>query len=689
MVDPASELGSNGKPLNRLFQVARRTFQYLRSAKYGACLAVASLAYIVYWSYVSVSKFYAFHASVYDLGVVWQELWILTPAGGLSAAAYAKQATYLPISFLLSPVAMTHDFPLLLIVQTVAIAGCAFPIYLIARTVLNHRLASLAIAGSYLLYFPTAGANWFDVHLQAFFPIFFLTGYLMLLRRRYFVAAVLMFLAAANEYPLILLLILFALVQLVLLVARRVTLKEAIPNAERNLWAGLLIASTGFLGYQTWVLGPTSFSLATHVTGATGPFITAFILVFSLVLIPVLYTPLLSPRWAIMLAPFAYLVLYGEPAAYQYPGLFLDQYLIWVAPFVYLGCIYGLSAVPLARGPGPRPESGPRSQSLGRRTYNRIRGTSFATQASVAVLVATALMAVAYQPYGPLNGDTTNFDVKDQTQINWTRYNEFQSLSQLVPQSTPYVLIQNDMPMLLARPLAYEQTPLVSSITDWTNLSSYDVFQNSFPFVGNHGTVDAQIDYLIMNPYTAQYLQPSYNGFSMNSFSYAFLASGVYGVVGEVSSMLVLERGYAGPLELYTPFQERIPASSLWNGSTLGGQSIISNTNVTNYKVWWGPQTVLSPGTYRITFSLMTSNASSANHVFLATVANDGTITVGNNGLTVTGNEFNSTHTWTDFSYTLTVNNTYSKVEFPGLSATWNGTLSIRWVNVAQVSPPS
>ncbi len=148
---------------------------------------VISLIYTLIFSYVTILRYYAFEATGWDLGIFMQVLWntvhgrpffytyelSVVPSGNFLALHFS------PILLLVAPFyALFPRAETLLILQSSALGFGAIPLYLLAKKVLNQRLIALTLASVYLLYPPLQGINWFDFHPEAFLvPLLLLTYY--------------------------------------------------------------------------------------------------------------------------------------------------------------------------------------------------------------------------------------------------------------------------------------------------------------------------------------------------------------------------------------------------------------------------------------------------------------------------------------------------------------------------------
>jgi uncharacterized membrane protein len=699
----ATSTGPLRRSTFRIFQSVRSLGVRLGSALTDpfllAVLAGVGL-YSWYWSQLTISRFYAMHAAVYDLGAFMEQTWLFTQPQIFSQIGYVGAIFAHPVQAILSPLAVIDSYPLILSLQSVALGAGAVPLYVIARTVLSSRPISLLVSSSYLLYSPMAGVNWFDVHFIAFFIPLFLTGYALYLHKHWTTAVILLFLAATTEYPAVLFVVLFAFT----LVAQGVTetrlFHRTWDRTNRRFAVILLAATVAYFVYQFLYLGGfniTSAWQALVVTGHTpqqpGPAISIEnrLIVVSLLLAPLLFLPLASWRWLILIAPFLGLVFFSEFFEYGYPYILQNQYPAVFVPFAFLGAIYSLAfltRIRSVRSSNLKPSRTPQPRLT---LWRRSKGT-LPTALAISIFVSTSLFATAYQPYGPLNSMTEDsFDLGTNTLVNQTYFNEVQSAIGLVPRDTPYLLFQNDMPTALPRTLSYFQTPLVSGIDDWQNVSSYDAEQNSFPLITPLNVlVNAKIDYLVDAPYSWGFTeQGTASNDSMFHFVRTLYESGDYGVLGDVGGNLVLERGYDQPPIAYQPYRDTIPASSMWQDQALGpsGEPVLSVSNLTAGHAWDGPFFFLSPGWYTANFSLMTTDNSHSNYITLFAMADYGrTVFTSTN---VTGSDFAQVGQWETFQLKFYVNDTYDDVGFPGLTAYWNGTLSLRSVQLTQVAPPS
>jgi uncharacterized membrane protein len=640
------------------------------------------------------------HAAVWDLGSFMEQIWRFTQPQFLSPTAYLGLAIDQPFQVILSPLSLPNSYPLILSIQSVALGASAIPLYFIARQVLSSRPVSLLISLSYLVYSPMAGVSWFDAHFVAFFIPLFLFGYALYLRNHLKTSLVLLVVASTTEYPAVLFVVLFSMTLVAQGIIESRLLHRTWNRANRRFAVLLLCATVAFFSYQFLYLGGfnipsawSAFATTSHVPTQSASTISLDSRVFVAVLLlaPLLFLPLFSLRWLIMTVPFLVLVFSTTYFGLTYPYIFQDQYSAVFVPFAFLGVIYSLSF--LARSPNSAPTSSPaeRPAHSSRNPFGRGRDARPFVLA-ISIFVVSLLFSTAYQPYGPYNSETgVNYNVPANTLENLTYFNAVQTAISLVPKDTPYVLFQNDMPTALPRPLSYYQTPLVSGIDGWLNVTNYDAQQNAFPLETPTGlVVSAQIDYLVDAPYSWGFNeQGTAPNNSMYGFARTLYESGRYGVLGEIAGNLVLERGYDMPPKAFQPYTASISASSMWtiSPSRASGEKVISLSNLSASAAWDGPFITLSPGWYSANFSLMTTNNAPSNEITLFARANNGTPFFA--AANISGADFSQTDQWKTFELKFYVNDSYEAVAFPGYIVKWAGSLSLRGVQLSQIAPPS
>jgi uncharacterized membrane protein len=667
------------------------------SSKWVLALVACFSLYVFFWSEISIDRIRALLALTYDFGIGMENGWLVvhnnwTPA--FFAADFLRSGDV----FILLPFTLTGNYEFVAVIQALILASATFPIYGIAKHILKDELTAFCIAASYLVYFPLAGTNWYDFHSEILFIPFFLMGYFCYIKgynRRYFAF---MLLSALTIFPYGILPFIFSGCVLLeaLILQRRNGLKEFV---SRNRWtlalalaSGILLVTAYFLVIHAFfsvegTFGPIGEEIGSQVSANLLNKSITIILIFA----PVAFLPLISIRWLPLMAPYFVLVFGGNNLPFQYPYFFFFQYQNVVGAFVFLGLIDAIAVLRSKRRPSRKQNT---RQVVARRTP--FRGRRAAALTVFSLCLATALL---FEPYGPLNQYSPgDFDLQANMNVNETFYNEAMTLIGLIPRSDPFVLFQDNLPEVLPRPLVYNNSPLVPGLQFFgPNLTVESALSDSFPInINNHWT-SVKIDYALADPesylyhITKRVLEPNgtiADGPSMFDFIHVMFESGMYGLLGEASGMILLERGYTGSPRYYVPETSWYPTTSLHNNAgtpfTTGTISITNGSG--NVPVWQGPGAYVSPGLYRLTYILETSNNSPENHLLYQVLAGPTAQTIIDQG-SITGRNFSDTYAWTAISFDVYVNNAYDSVQFIIRATEWNGTLTSRGLYFSQLAP--
>lgn len=166
-------------------------------------VAMGVVAYTLLFSFIAVSRHYAFRTHALDLGYYVQLLWSLTRGRGAYVSLPEMHAWgdhFSPILYLLVPLFVPFtDAVALLVAQTVVFALGAVAVFALARRRLGDERTAVAFAGLYLLNPALHGVNLRDFHsaalaipllllalacLEAERPVWFLAALLLTLATR-------------------------------------------------------------------------------------------------------------------------------------------------------------------------------------------------------------------------------------------------------------------------------------------------------------------------------------------------------------------------------------------------------------------------------------------------------------------------------------------------------------------------
>jgi len=624
---------------------------------------------VLVWSYLSVFRLYTFQASVFDLGVFAQSLKLIVQ-GNVAYDLYMLGLA--PFRFFLFPFGFYPDLPALLILQTVFLALPVFPLYATGKKVTNNRFAALLVSSSYLVFFSLAGVNWFDVHGQAFFIFFFVIGYYFFITKRYRVSILFFLLSGMVRFPYMIFPLLFALFTMVEIYIKN---RKRTPVIFHGDMKSLLILCTTSLlllvvfyrlGYYS-VFTPTNLSGTIHASG--GSIFTNIDAKISTVLIflsPFLFISIRKPKWGLLLLPFFTLVFLTNNSSYLFPNIITDQYSVMVIPFLYLGFFAGLTE-----------NRGVHSIDHGEPTLNSSINKGFALKKTIAVFVFIVILAVVFQPYSPISKysepDYISNVEESETPSSFLSFN---AIVDLIPSNDPYVLMQNNMPEVV--------------VHDPSILNVLEDYVFGFPYNLTYelpnGTWTDRIDYVIADSNSNTFYQSGaapYNT-SMYEVLNRLYSTGDYGIMAEEYGFILLKRNYTGPIIYYHPISEQFGPDDLdVLNSSYRGENVITGTNPGGHRIWFGPTAFLVPGQYRVTFYLSTTNNSIANNLKLW--IGDYPIATFRE-ITLTGSSFQKNYTVYNITANFSIENFYNQVQFAGLSAYWNGSLSIYGIQVKQIS---
>jgi uncharacterized membrane protein len=212
-------------------------------------VGVLVVAYAGLASFLSIANHLGFYTGRADLGIyvnIFSQSSQGIPLGCSLCGGSHTTGHFDPILVLLSPIYLLYrSAETILILQSVWLAAGAIPVYLLARRRLEHRLGSVALAASYLLFPALHGANLFDFHsltlcipLLLFLLYFLETGS----KRLYYLTLVLLLLVRED------LAIALALVGITALFSRE-------PDRVRLGWVTIFASAAYFLLAKSVFMG--------------------------------------------------------------------------------------------------------------------------------------------------------------------------------------------------------------------------------------------------------------------------------------------------------------------------------------------------------------------------------------------------------------------------------------------------
>jgi hypothetical protein len=168
------------------------------------------------------------------------------------------------------------------------------------------------------------------------------------------------------------------------------------------------------------------------------------------------------------------------------------------------------------------------------------------------------------------------------------------------------------------------------------------------------------------------------------------LNSTEYGILASMDGVLLLKRGYAGPVEYYSPQTDVFDYGSLilsfgivkWDYTSASKRIISSNPEKPLGMIWFGPYQYFSPGNYTSTFRIKTTNEGC--NLVLDISAQTGLQILASK--TVTDKEFETIGNWQDFSLHFRVDEP-TRLEFRGRSISNGTNVALDFVRVEQSNP--
>lgn len=337
-----------------------------------------SVAFTIALTYFGQLRFEDFFATNWDLGINQQMLWSTAHGRLLYESGDAEffgldsilliHSTY--IAFVFVPLYAAAPVPATLFaLQGAAFAASIFPLYLLARRIIQSRTLTFVTIGLYLVGFGALSSLFYDFHWEAFLPVEFLSFFYLIQVRRYkwSLVPVAIGILTLEVFP--------ALVAgaVLLKVYERLRERHArgwslLKDREIRLQFGFLVGMAGaylvlrltqYLVLPVFVAAPgRSAGVATGITnpvfqtGFTASTLGASGLYWILLLAAFAFIPLLVPRYLILTLPWFVGSVFLTPL---YSSYFGSQYAVIAGATLSVGLVYGvgrLERTSLRSGPG-------------------------------------------------------------------------------------------------------------------------------------------------------------------------------------------------------------------------------------------------------------------------------------------------------------------------------------------------
>ena len=627
-------------------------------------IIVSIILYNYFWDIIVAAKIFSFQASVFDLGVAYERLWIIFnhPTFILLLSNIQNSG----IVILMSPLSTIHNPFFFVYLQTFWLSMSSIPLYFISKKVTNSNIISTFISTSFLLFFGIAGINWFDIHFQSLFIPLFITGYAFLIYGKNRLALTFLILSGLTRFPYII----FPLFLGFSFIVEKLYEKD-FSIKKNNVYYSIFVISLMFtiigfihIGGVTSVIsdahGTTDYLKNLH-SGLDNKVFTVFLL-----LAPFFMLPLLTKRWALLMVPFFFISFFSGYPDYYFPDGNTVQYYSAVVPFIYIGFIYGILKFK------------PYIDDTNKRFLKVRKYFTDRHKVVIAMFILIILLGVLYEPYGSLNDHTSSdFDLSGTLNYSHANYTEFQKIVKLIPTNEPYILYQDNMPEVNFRDPA-AQTSYIFSIP--SNYSYY---------INQHWT--GKINYVLIDYSSYWFL----NGAASNTIYSAFnhyISSGQYGIKAEDQGVILLEKGYSGATIIYSPVNYDINIHDIYNfqNGKLVNNSIQFQNLYNKSSQWNAGLSYLQPGNYNISITLNTTDNNASNYFnigFNYLYENEYKSFFNPPNLNITGKDITQTNKIQTATIPVHIGIFMDSVSMDGFNYNWNGTLQIINIKITQTSP--
>lgn len=334
----------------------------LRKHRYSLILTAMIILFSLYFSYLSLMRYWTFNSSYYDLGIMDQTVYntfrgrVLELTNPTGVNTFRRMAIHNDILLaLFAPFYFIYSGPeTVLVAQSILVALGALPVYFLVRYVVRSRILSLVFSFSYLMYVPLQRATLFDFHAVTVATTILLFMVYFAVRARYRISFIFFILALFAKENVALTTTLFGVFFI---------LKGIKKSYKPTIYFGLLIAGLSIFWFieSVWIVIPffrqslhfaiTRYSeFGSTPQGVIGGTITHFNQVIQRIFhsdtaryIYVLFAPLaffslLAPLWsAIAIPEFAINLLSNN---WNMQNIFF-HYTAVITPFVFIAGIYG------------------------------------------------------------------------------------------------------------------------------------------------------------------------------------------------------------------------------------------------------------------------------------------------------------------------------------------------------------
>lgn len=625
--------------------------------------------YAVFFSYYSILKHYAYMTGAWDLGAYEQPLWTTVHEGkffyGTLDLSWNPNGSFFgahfsPILFLILPVyAIYSSTETLLVLQSIVLAGGAFPLYLLAREEFRNKAVGLAFVTMYLLYPALHGVNNFDFHVQAFLPIFLFFAFYYFKKGkmvRYFTFVVLALMCIEFVPFIVMFMGLYGfwffrrdIIAFIKTRHKNMLKSKGLRCAFVTFLLGILWliialnAKSYFNPYvspipSTWELGTDLSSILLNIISNPQKVIQLMLrswedkfLYIVYLFGPVAFLSFLDPPSLLMTVPW----FVASFLSSFWPYFHIDyQYSAFVIPFIFISAIYGVKRLATIQ--------------------NAINFDVVKKSLALGILCCI-IFAVTLSPIG--------------VQSPWPAVTDHERLLdeiiKLIP-SDASVITQNDIFAHVSRR------------------------SNAYVTIPSPAT---SIEYILVDVssrwYTAPLPEPP-----LSTTVPKLLMEGDYHILAVADGIVLYKKGYVGRPILYVPLPYRrfkykhltIVNGRVNDDPTSASQKVINHSvNDPTGVFWYGPARAPAwfvPGKYKATFRLKVGSNDVSNVLRIDIAVEDGEI----QSKQISGTDFKQPDQWQNFTLWFQLQKPEPSVEFRGIYVTNATDIYLDFIKVEQLS---
>ena len=426
------------------------------------------------WSVIELQKLDSFHAYFYDLGAQISSLNSIARTYSIGRLLVLVPASK-PFTLFISYITLISPNPgTFLYIQSFSVLLASVFIYLIAKRKYGSELVSIALALSFIFFFPLSWYLFFDFHIAGFFSTFFFAA-VYFTETKSKLSWILYFFAATTNIVLAFLVFIFIIIKEIgyfLSASKQTQNRYSSKNIGKISLLIAPIPSILFAGWQLKLSGLTSFGGAVsstsegiifgYIANLKSLFNNGFIVIFMMAILFIVILTLIIKKneliYILSILPVVSFILFG---GYAFSNIKVQYDGEYFTPLLYFLILLPTFSI--------------RNKHADKITLNASKKWGAIRKKGILLFVVFVIfMGIFYNPYGPLNNPNLpgiNAYADFSHEINVTSSDKIANqFVNLVPRNAT-VLIQDNEPQYANRPRNFLFGP---GNLPWLNTSSYD-----------------------------------------------------------------------------------------------------------------------------------------------------------------------------------------------------------------------